>query len=137
MNHEELKMNAVNFGFDASWVADILDKWGAELLALAIEAARNGFSVGMIVELINKLGPALLELMVELLNRKKMMMSMAADGEVVPGPVVEGIDGAFLDIIIEKYLPMIIEKYLPLILEKYGSDLIKTLIKIFLDSLQK
>ena len=68
---EELKLSATNFGFEANWVADLLEKYGPDVLALVIEAARNGFSVAFITEFVDKLGPMVLQLIVEWLNRKK------------------------------------------------------------------
>jgi len=138
MLHEELKSSAVGFGFDAGWISELLEKWGQDVLAIVIEAARNGLSVVLIVEIMNKLGPAILELIVELLNRNKMTgFGVTSEGELIPGPVIEGIDGPFIDMIIEKYLPVIIEKYLPLIFEKYGTQLIQFIIEMFLKNLQK
>lgn len=140
MNHE-LKISADNFGFDAGWIADVLEKWGDETLALIIEAARSGLSIAWIVEVVNLFGPVLLEFVVELLNKWKMaaapMGFAVGESVVTPGPVVEGVNSAFIDLIIEKYLPVIIEKYLPIILEKYGPQLIQFLVELFLKSLNK
>ncbi len=142
MHREELKEHAINLGFDSDFVTDVLSKYGPEILALIIEAARNGFTVDFIKEIMSKLGPILLELMVEIINRQKME-GFAADpmgfnaGVVIDGPIVEGVEGPFIDILVEKYLPKIIQKYLPLILEKYGDKLIQMLIELFLKNLQK
>lgn len=123
MANEELKLSAGNFGFDAGWIAEILQKYGADALTLAIEAARNGFSVAFIVEILQKFGPAILEFILSLFTRHQMtlrMRGMTGAGDVVTGDVIEGIDASFLDLIIQKYLPVIIEKYLPTIFEKFG-----------------
>lgn len=123
MTNDELKMSASNFGFDAGWIADILQKYGTDALSLAIEAARNGFSVAFIVEILQKFGPAILEFILSLFTRHQAalrMRGMAGAGDVVTGDIVEGIDASFLDLIIQKYLPVIIEKYLPTIFEKFG-----------------
>lgn len=137
----EMKSSAANFGFDAAWIADVLEKWGDDVLALVIEAARNGLSVAWIVEIVDKFGPTLLEFVVSLLNRWKMaaapMGFAAGEAVVVPGPVVEGVNAAFIDMIVEKYLPLIIEKYLPIIMEKYGPQLIQFLVDMFLKNLNK
>jgi hypothetical protein len=140
---DNLKVAAGNFGFDAGWIADVLEQFGPEVLSWAIELARNGFSVGFIVEILQTVGPWLLEMLAEWTNRRNMAALAAkgfagpADGVVVPGPVVEGVDASFIDMIVEKYLPLIVEKYLPLIMEKYGPQLIQMLIEMFLKGLQK
>lgn len=123
MANDELKMSAANFGFDATWITDILQKYGADVLAMAIEAARNGFSVAFIVEVLKKFGPAILEFILALFTHHQAalrMRGMTGSGDVVNGDVIEGIDSSFLDVIIQKYLPIIIEKYLPTIFEKFG-----------------
>jgi hypothetical protein len=135
---EQLKLSATNFGFDAGWVADVLEKYGPEVLAWAIELARNGLSVTFIVEVVQQFGPVLLQLLVDWLNKKNMAKAaFAAEGVVVNGDVIEGVDASFIDLIVEKYLPLIIQKYLPMIMEKYGPQLIQMLVDMFLKSLQK
>lgn len=128
---EELRLSAVNFGFDGGWIADIMQQWGDEVLALAIEATRNGLSVGLVVEILSKFGPSVLDFFVNLLGKKKMM----AAGDVIPGPIIEGMDSAFVDLIVEKYLPQILEKFLPLILEKFGPQLMQLLAEMLLKNL--
>lgn len=127
---EELKMSAANFGFDAGWIADILQQYGPDALALAIEAARNGFSVALIVEILQKFGPTILQFILDLFTSHQASMRMAATadggtGVIVPGDLVEGVNGAFVDLIVTKYLPVIIEKYLPQILEQFGPIILK------------
>jgi hypothetical protein len=158
MANDELKMSAANFGFDATWVAEILKKYGGDALALAIEAARNGFSVAFIVEVLQKFGPAILEFILSLFTQHQAslrMRGMVGNGDVVTGDVIEGIDASFLDVIIQKYLPVIIEKYLPTIFaqfgpmimeflknnmqsifEKFGPEIIQMILQLFLNNLK-
>lgn len=130
MINEEFKTSAINFGFDEKWIVEILEKYGSEVVAIIVEAARNGFSIALIQEIINKLGPLFLELIVDFTNKKNMT------GEIIPGPVVEGKD-AFIDLIVEKYLPTIIQNYLPMLFEKYGSQIITYFINMLMDKLKK
>jgi hypothetical protein len=133
MSEENLKASAASFGFDPTWIEEVLNKWGPEVLATIVELARNGFSVTTIVEVLAKFGPLILEFLVNLLNRKK---SMGLAGDVIPGEIVEGVDSAFIDIIVQKYLPMIIEKYLPMIMENYGPKIIQFIVDTILKNLQ-
>jgi hypothetical protein len=135
MPTEQLKLSAVNFGFDASWIAEILQNYGEDALTLAVEAARNGLSIGLIVEILTKFGPKVLDLLVSWLNQKNMMKGVA--GDIVPGAIVVGDDNAFIDLIVQKYLPMIIQQYLPMILEKYGPQIMQVVVNIIMQSLQK
>ncbi len=119
MSKDELKTSATNFGFDPTWI----EKTDEKTLIVAIEAARQGLSVNLITEILQKFGPNLLDFIVALLNRISMKKNMT--GEIIPGPVIEGTDTSFIDVIIEKYLPIIIEQFLPMILEKFGPQLIQ------------
>lgn len=143
---EELKLAASNFGLDLGWIADILSRFGGKALAIVVEALRGGFTKELVVELLEKLGPEALELLVEWLSQYRMMkpQNLALQGEVTTGVVtgeeVPVIQGAILQILVEKYLPqiieklgpMIIEKYLPQLLEKFGPQLIQKLLDLFL-----
>ena len=134
---EQLKQSAINFGFDANWVASVPQKHNPEVLALAVEAARSGISVDVIMELIDKLGPIILQFIVEWINKKKMSASSASGADIVTGDVIEGVDSQFIDVIVEKYLPIIIQKYLPMIMEKWGPQLIQFVLDLFMKNLTK
>lgn len=118
-----MKASATNFGFDPTWIADILQKYGADVLALAIEAARNGFSISFIVEILQKFGPAVLQFLLSVFTHHQA--SLRAVGDVIPGNVIEGtdvtkIDASVLEIIIQQYLPLIIQKFFPSIWTQFG-----------------
>ena len=133
-NQEQLKASAVGFGFDPEWVAQILEQWGPDVLAVVVEAARQGLSVTTVVDILTKLGPKLLDLLISVLNKMKMM---GVAGDVVGGDVVQGVDSAVVDVLVEKWLPVIIQKYLPMIIDKYGPQLIQFVIDFLLKSLNK
>jgi len=131
-----LKEQAVGFGFDLTWVADILQNYGSDVLGIVVEAVRHGLSVKTVVDVLEKFGPALLQLLVDMLNQKAMVAhqkAMTGDGVVVNGPVVEGFEAGLLDMVIAKYLPQLLEKLLPQLLEQFGPKLIQ----IVLDLLTK
>ena len=89
---DTLKASAANFGFDGGAIADILEKFGPDVLALVIEAARSGFSIPWIMEVINKFGPTVLQFLADLFHKNAAMaaMPMAMDGEVHNGVVIDG-----------------------------------------------
>jgi len=131
MTKDELNLSATNFGFDPTWVADILLKHGEAALKLAVEAARNGFSISLVIEILQKFGPALLQLLVDVFVKKQAAMRMGeGTGVIVPGDVVQGdgilgVDASLLNVIIEKYLPMILEKYAPAIWTTFGPIIVQ------------
>jgi hypothetical protein len=107
-----LKASAVQVGFDPSWVADLLQTYGPDVLAIAVDAVRNGLSVSLVVEILQKFGPGLLQFVVNWLQGKNM--KMAGESVVVPsgGPLVPGIDTSVIDVIIQQYLPIIMQQLL-------------------------
>ena len=133
MTKDELNLSAANFGFDPTWVTDILSKYGEDVLTLAVEAARNGFSVSLVIEVLQKFGPVLLQLLVDVFAHKQAAMRMAMGegaGVIIPGDVVKGddvlgFDASLLNVLVEKYLPIILEKYAPTIWTNFGPVIVK------------
>ena len=120
---ETLKLSAQNFGFDTNWIAELISKYGADILALVVEAARNGFSIALVVEIMSKFGPDLLQFVLDLFNTKKM--EAVKFGEVFPP--TDGsmpLPGGMMDSI----LINLVQKYLPIIMEKYGDQIMKMII---------
>jgi hypothetical protein len=120
---DALKASAQSFGLDASWVADILTKYGPETLALVVEACRQGLTASLVTEVVTTFGPGLL-----LKNMKKL------DSSVVPGVLVPGESTGIIDVVIQQYLPVIIEKYLPVLLQQYGPQILQAILKIIQQS---
>jgi hypothetical protein len=130
-----LKASAQDFGFDRGVIADILEKFGPDVLALVVEAARNGFSIQWIMDTFNKFGPTVLRFLSDLFSRNMAMaeVPMSFDGSpqtgvVINGDLIEGMDSNLISTLLEKLLPML--------LEKYGPMLIDFLMKLFLDALK-
>lgn len=106
---DNLKHSALEFGFDFTWVSDIISKYGEDVLNLVLEAVRGGFSKDFVTEVLSKFGPLLLEFLVNLLNKNKMKLAMS--GDIVVGEEVGVIDASILEVLIQKYLPVIVDKY--------------------------
>lgn len=131
MSNEELNLSAANFGFDPTWVADILSQYGEDALTLAIEAARNGFSISLVIEVLQKFGPALLQLLVDVFAKKQTSLRMGEGtgvilaGDVVQGDNIFGVDSSLLNVLIDKYLPVILEKYAPNLWAAFGPTIVQ------------
>lgn len=155
MSSEEIKLSAVNLGFDTSWIADVLTGYGQDVLSLAVEAARNGLTVGLIIEIVQKFGPSLLQLIVNLIQHRHSMAFAASEAEVfppvpptVPGPVLPSMDSSLVTVIIQQFLPTILEKFGPTLiqaliqvvtemLQNNQNELIKTLVNSIMNALQR
>jgi hypothetical protein len=108
---DALKASAAEFGFDPGWIADILQKYGPDVLALAVEAVRNGLSVSLVIEIVQKFGPGLLQFIVNWLQSKSFKkLGASGSSVVVNGPVIPGVDTSLIDIIIQQYLPVIMQQ---------------------------
>jgi len=130
-----LKASAQDFGFDSGAVADILEKFGPDVLALLVELARSGFTIQWIMDTFNKFGPTVLQFLQDLFTRNMAIaeVPLSVDGSpqtgvVIDGQIVEGLDS--------NLITTLLEKFLPLILEKYGPQLIEYLIKMVLDAIK-
>jgi len=108
-HHEELKASCASFGFDVTWITDLVAKYGSDVLALVVEGVRGGFSKEFVTDVLDKFGPVVLELLVGLMNKRNMNRGVA--GDVVVADQVGEIDASLLQVLLEKYLPMIIDKY--------------------------
>lgn len=108
---QDLQQSAANFGFDPAWIADVVEKYGPEVLAVVVEAARGGFSIQLIQDVMQKLGPLVLELLVNLLNKQKMARSFTGDEQM--GDQVMSIDIGLIEVLVQKYLPLLLEKFGP------------------------
>ena len=62
---------------------------------------------------------------------------MGVTDDIPPNGIIQGIDTAFIDVLVEKWLPIIAQKYLPIIADKYGPQIIQFVIDFLLKSLTK
>lgn len=126
---ESLKMNAMELGFSSEYIADLLDRWGSEVLATVIELARNGLSTDFIVETLKKFGPFFLELFVDFINRKKSLGYGAC--EMSPCAAKEMNEVVFA-LMLEKGMPKLAEAFLPDLWEKLKPVLTELLTRLLL-----
>lgn len=136
MNNEELKASAENFGFDPNWIAELLAKYGSDVVACVVEAVRQGFSKEFVVEVISKLGPPVLQLLILLLNQPKMMRSAQADqtsGDLIPAI---GTDINILVVLVQQYLPNLLNTYMPIIVQQYGPEITQFIVNTIVSVLE-
>ena len=124
---ESLKFSAQDLGASDTWIADILQTYGASALASAIEFLRNGASPTFIWSTLQLFGPAFLGFLIDLYNesRKKAIVQLE-DGKF-ESQKVGSLSGAIITLILVKVMPILIEKYGPQIL----NSLLALFMKIF------
>ena len=125
---ESLKFSALDLGATDSWIADILQTYGANALASGIEFLRNGASPAFIWSTLQLFGPAVLGFLIDLYNEsRKTMKIQAQDGKFQDQRVFGSLSGAIVTLILVKVMPVLIEKYGPQILDA----VLKLFMKIF------
>lgn len=132
---EELKVSAQALGLDEAGVADILEKWGSDVLAVCVEAARSGFSPVWVMNTLTRFGPTVLEFFTDLWNHNGMVAAASVEQGVVLGDLkvtpenLEMFDGALIQKLAEKFLPML--------MDKYGERILELIVEAILNSLKK
>lgn len=108
---EDLKASAVNFGFDEAALAELVKKFGPDILSIAVEAARNGFTPTLILEILMKFGPGVLELLLNIFKKQNAKFGEVITGDVITGDQVNTIDISLVETLLQKYVPLLMEKY--------------------------
>jgi hypothetical protein len=130
----DLKTTAENFGLSADFIAECLNKYGPEVLSVAIEGLKNGFSVGFVIELVRLFGPVVLDFVLSLFKTSNKSFSMAEQKGLAPS------DQTLADFLNDKdaqnfapiLLKLLVEKLIPYVIKNYGDQIVKALV----DSLQ-
>ena len=127
---EALKMKAMSMGASNQEVADVLQKYGPDVLSTVTEALRNGFSISFIVESFRLFGPYVLDFLISIVSKNRMIANLAEqnqkgfgslDKELIEGMIrdseVDKMSATFLKVVVEKLIPYVFNKYGPQILE--------------------
>lgn len=114
---EIMKASATEFGFDPTWILQIIGEFGPDVVAIVVEAMRQGLSKDLVVEIITKLGPMILQIMIAVMNSKKMSFT--------PGDPQQA---NILAILIQQFLPTIVEVYLPELWQRNKEHIIQMLV---------
>jgi hypothetical protein len=133
-----LKESATNFGFDGGVIADILNKFGPDVLTLMVEAARNGFNVEWVVSTLNRFGPNVFQFFVDLWGKNMAVAPVAMSiGELAVGEVQQGVvlnaeviqtmDANFMTTLMDKYLPEMMDKFGPQFIDLLMDAIVKAL----------
>lgn len=127
---DNMKMGIIGMGANSQEVADILQKYGPDVLSTVTEALRNGFSIPFIVETFRLLGPYVLDFMISVVSKNRMVATLTEQQQVGFGNVekdliesmirdseVDRMSASLLKVVVEKLIPYIFNKYGPQILQ--------------------
>lgn len=136
---EELKLTAENYGVSPEFSAEILTKYGPDVLAVTIKALQSGFSWSFILEIFKRFGPVVLEFFLNLFTTStKAMQEQEQKGlvasDITLADFLNDKNAAQFAPIITKVL---LDKIIPYIIENYGTQILQgilTAVKSSLDS---
>jgi hypothetical protein len=133
-----MSTDAQQFGMSPENVAEILNKYGPDMLSVVVSGLKNGFSVSFCMELLKLFGPVVLDALTAIYNKTKTLVGAqslsataateTAVADILAKGKVESIPPAILNILMEKLLPWA--------LEKYGQQIISAIIETVLTSIK-
>ena len=114
----QLKADAIQLGMAPTDVADIITKYGPDVMSVIVEALKSGFSVSFVLELFRLFGPIFLDFVISLFSEKKKLGMAESDEEaelenLLKGSPVQGLSEELVKVLFTKLLPYVIKKYGP------------------------
>lgn len=140
LNAADVQASLLGFGFGLDEIKEVINRYGTAVVGLLLEGLRAGFTKDWILGLLDKVGKAGLEFIIDLVNQNSLFAAAAAANGCQKAhaiPAVTGVpaeqfggilDGALVQLLIDKYLPELVEKYAPQLLEKLAPKLIEFLV---------
>jgi len=114
----QVQTDAIAMGMAPPEVAEIISKYGPDVMSTIVEGLKSGFSVTFILELFRLFGPLFLDFAISLFTEKKKMGMAESDEEtelenLLKGSPVQGLPEELVKVLFTKLLPYVIKKYGP------------------------
>ena len=114
----QVQTDAVAMGMAPLEVAEIISKYGPDVMSTIVEGLKSGFSIAFILELFRLFGPLFLDFAISLFTEKKKMGMAESDEEtelenLLKGSPVQGLPEELVKVLFTKLLPYVIKKYGP------------------------
>jgi hypothetical protein len=136
---EDVQLEAQSFGLPTEQAAEILTKYGPQVLSVIVAGLKNGLSLSFLMESLKLFGPLIVEFLTNLFAETKKEV----DKEVSKGLIAQdttvadllskgGVDGlppAVANILLEKLLPWA--------LDKYGQQIIQAIMEAVLKGMKE
>lgn len=123
----ELKLTADNYGVTPEFTAEVLTKYGPDVLAVVIKALQSGFSFSFVLEIFKRFGPVVLEFFLSLFTTSTKEMESKAQKGLVASDITladflnDKNTAAFAPIITK----VLLDKIIPYIIENYGQQILQ------------
>lgn len=120
-NEADIQLEAQSFGLPTDQAAEILTKYGPQVLSVIVAGLKNGLSLSFLMESLKLFGPLIVEFLSKLfVETKKQLDTEVSKGlvaqdtsvaDVLSKGGVEGLPPAVANILMEKLLPWALDKY--------------------------
>jgi len=109
---------SIALGMAPSDVADVIGRYGPEVLSVLNEALKNGLSLSFVLELLRLFGPIFIDFVISFFMQKKNLGMVETDAKseleaLLTGNTYEGLPDALVKTLFTKLLPYVVEKYGP------------------------
>jgi len=139
---QALSTEVQQMGMAPAEVADLLSRYGPEVLSVVVQALKNGFSMPFVLELLRLFGPIALDFTISLFTAKKSFSAQSEEkdpfGELNKilqnDPEVNKVlEGSQIGALTPQLVSVLVEKLLPYLVKKYGPQLLAAIIQAIED----
>ena len=130
---QALSTEVQQMGMAPAEVADILSRYGPEILSVVVQALKNGFSMPFVLELLRLFGPIALDFTISLFTAKKSLSAQSETKDpfselnkiLQNDPEVSKVlEDSQIGALTPQLVSVLVEKLLPYLVKKYGPKLL-------------
>jgi len=132
-------VSAQSLGFDSAYMAEILNRYGPEVMSTVVTALKSGFSPAFIMELVRLFGPVVVDFLISLMtttkkkiDEEKKLGLVATEQSVSDYLTKNGMEG-----LMPLVMDLLMEKVIPVVLQEYGPQIIQAIIDTVVNALKK
>jgi len=130
---------AQSLGFDSGYMAEILNRYGPEVLSTVVTALKSGFSPAFVMELVRLFGPVVVDFLISLMTTTKKKVEEEKKLGLVPAEqsVSDYLTKNGMEGLMPLIMDLLLEKVLPVVLQEYGPQIIQAIIDTVVNNLKK
>jgi hypothetical protein len=135
LNEEQIQaqsLEAQSLGFSPELAADVLAKYGPQVLAVVIAGVKNGLSLSFTMECLKLFGPAILDFMTTLFTKSKEQVVAQSLDASPEDAVAQALAKGSVEALPPAVVNILLEKLLPWVLDKYGQQILQAILEAVL-----
>lgn len=122
---DQMKTDAISMGMAPTDVAEVISKYGPDVMSVVVEGLKSGFSAPFVLELFRLFGPIFFDFAISLFAEKKKLGLAEGNEEaelekLLKGSPVQGLP--------EELVKALFTKLMPYVIKKYGPDMLAAVI---------